>query len=161
VTRPAWAGQAADKLGSEKQEQSKAPEPWTASQTEQPASLAKELANSKEKKPLVVCAGFRDRYEKGHIPGAAFYGPASTEKGLEDLKKWAQDVPHTQAVVIYCGCCPMTQCPNVRPAFKALQEMGFKEVRVLVIKKDFPTNWVAQGYPDSARQVRCWARSRP
>jgi hypothetical protein len=34
-------------------------------------------------------------------------------------------------VVIYCGCCPLDKCPNVRPAFTLLKTMGFTNLHVL------------------------------
>ena len=49
--------------------------------------------------------------------------------------------------VIYCGCCPFEKCPNIRPAYTALNGMGFKRLRVLVIPADFATDWVGKGYP--------------
>ena len=123
-------------------------EPWTDAQTVKPADLVKEIANSKgANKPVVVCAGFRVLYESAHIPGAVFHGPASSQAGVEDLKKWAQGIPKSSNVVVYCGCCPFAQCPNIRPAFEALRTMGFTHLRVLLIPEDFATNWLGNGYP--------------
>src|SRR5437879_6752144 len=49
-------------------------------------------------------------------PGALFHGPGASRDGIEDLKKWAQNVPRSQSIVLYCGCCPWNRCPNIRPA---------------------------------------------
>ena len=35
--------------------------------------------------------------------------------------------------------------PNIRPAFKALREMGFTRLRVLVLATGFEKDWVEQG----------------
>jgi thiosulfate/3-mercaptopyruvate sulfurtransferase len=120
-------------------------EPWTPAQTVQPQDLVKELVGPR--RPTVVCVGFRPLFDGAHVPGAVFHGPASTAEGLDDLRKWAQYVPRTANVVVYCGCCPMAHCPNIRPGFEALREIGFTHLRVLMLPDDFATDWVARGYP--------------
>lgn len=122
-------------------------EPWTLQQTVEPSALAKELTEKSPRKPTIVCVGFHTLYEGAHIPGASFHGPASTPEGLADLRKWAQRLPRSTNLVLYCGCCPLAHCPNLRPAFQALRDMGFSRVRVLLIPKDFASNWVGAGYP--------------
>jgi thiosulfate/3-mercaptopyruvate sulfurtransferase len=123
-------------------------DPWTAAQTVQPADLAKELTDAKGAgKPTVVCVAPHALYEGGHIPGALFHGPGSSAQGIDDLKKWAQSVPRTENIVIYCGCCPLDHCPNLRPAFVALRDMGFTHLRALIIPTNFYTDWVKPGYP--------------
>ncbi len=123
-------------------------EPWSASQTVQPADLMKELGETKSaNRPVVVCVGFRPLYMGAHVPGAVFHGAAQSEQGLADLKRWAQAIPRNANVVVYCGCCPLDHCPNVRPAFTALHEMGFTQLRVLILPHDFATDWVEKGYP--------------
>lgn len=123
------------------------PDPWTPAQTIEPAALVKELNGDNGRRFIVVCVGFHTLYEGAHISGASFRGPASTPQGLADLRKWAQRLPRSTRIVLYCGCCPLTRCPNLRPAFQALRDMGFARVRVLLIPKDFASNWVAAGYP--------------
>lgn len=123
-------------------------EPWTDAQTVKPADLVKEMVDTKgAHHPVLVCSGFRILYEGAHIPGAAFHGPASKREGLDDLKKWAQGIPRTADVVVYCGCCPFERCPNIRPAFETLRSMGFQHLRVLALPNDLAKDWVAQGYP--------------
>lgn len=122
-------------------------EPWTESETVRPPDLVKELADAKASgRPVVVCTGFRPLYDAGHVPGAVFHGPASKPEGLEDLKKWAEGIPRSSSVVVYCGCCPFDHCPNIRPAFEALRSMGFKKLRVLVLSNSFAKDWAEQGY---------------
>jgi thiosulfate/3-mercaptopyruvate sulfurtransferase len=123
-------------------------DPWSASETIQPPELVKELGESKgTAKPVVVCVGFRPLYVGAHVPGAVFHGAAQSEQGLADLKKWAQGVSHSSNLVVYCGCCPLEHCPNIRPAFNALHDMGFRNLRVLFLPHDFATDWVEKGYP--------------
>lgn len=113
----------------------------------QPAELAKELADDKTEKPLIVYVGFASLYRAGHIPGAVFHGAAGSPEGLRGLKSWAQKLPRKQRIVLYCGCCPWDRCPNIRPAHKAFQDMGFEQLRVLHIPTDLRTDWVVKGYP--------------
>jgi len=63
------------------------------------------------------------------------------------LRKRVKSLPHTQAIVLYCGCCPWSHCPNIRPAFKELSAMGFSNVKVLYVANNFGTDWVDKGYP--------------
>ena len=130
-------------LGDEK----RSADPWTADRTVQPAELASELEDKNGTPPVIIYVGFHTLFAGGHIPGATFHGSASTEQGLSDLKKWADTLPRTTNIVIYCGCCPFEKCPNIRPAFTALDKMGFKKLRVLVLPTNFATDWVDKGYP--------------
>jgi thiosulfate/3-mercaptopyruvate sulfurtransferase len=116
-----------------------------ASQTIQPDELAKQIAG--KDKPVVVCVAPRFLYDGAHIPGALFHGPASRPDGLNDLRQWAKGAPRDANIVLYCGCCPLTRCPNVRPALAALRDMGFTHVKVLWLPQDFHTDWIEKGYP--------------
>ncbi len=111
----------------------------------QPADLVKQLSGSD--KPIVVCVGPHALYQGAHVPGAVYHGAAHTDEGIADLKKWAQSVPKSANIVLYCGCCPLTRCPNIHPAFSALQEMDFRNVKVLWLPTDFRTDWISKGYP--------------
>lgn len=121
-------------------------DPWSREQTVQPADLAKELENSKTA-PTIIFVGFKRLYTAGHIKDAPYHGTAGSEEGLKELTAWATPLPRTANLVIYCGCCPMERCPNIRPAFKALQDLDFKKVRVLLLPNDFATDWAGKGFP--------------
>ena len=122
-------------------------DPWTSAQTVQAAEFAHELGEKTETPPTILYVGFHTLFAGGHIPGAAFHGSASTEQGLTELKKWADSLPRTTNLVIYCGCCPFEKCPNIRPAFTALNGMGFKKLRVLILPTSFVKDWAEKGYP--------------
>jgi thiosulfate/3-mercaptopyruvate sulfurtransferase len=122
-------------------------DPWTSAQTVQPARLIAELQEEKDPHPLVIYVGVRTLYTGGHIPGALFYGPGSTEQGISDLKKYAAQLPRNSDLVLYCGCCPLEKCPNLRPAFSALREMGFTKLRVLLLPTSFNDDWAKKGFP--------------
>jgi len=128
-------------------EEKQSADPWPASQTIEPAELAKMLRDKSLSVPTVVFVGFRSLYVGGHVPDAAFHGNASTEQGLAELKAWAATLPRSTDLVIYCGCCPFDKCPNIRPAYTALTGMGFKKLRVLAIPTSFAADWAGKGYP--------------
>jgi hypothetical protein len=122
-------------------------EPWGAN-TVKPADLVTELAGtSGADKPVVVCTAPPFLYRVGHIPGAVLHGPMTSPTAIDELTAWAQPLPRSASVVIYCGCCPMEQCPNIRPAYKLLKELGFTRVRVLALPTSFATDWLGRGYP--------------
>jgi len=123
-----------------------ADEPFAAGTLIEPDQLAATLSQSKEKAP-VVCVGFKSLYEGAHVPGALYLGPARTAEGLDALHKWAENLPREKMVLIYCGCCPWDKCPNIRPAYSALQGMGFTNIKVLHISQDFAKDWVEKGFP--------------
>lgn len=125
----------------------RAADPWSPEQTIEPAALAKQVSGAPSQRPKVVCVGFHTLYEGAHVPGADFRGPAINDAGLADLKKWAAPLPRSAELVVYCGCCPLAHCPNVRPAFEALHAMGFTHLKVLLLPHDFAHDWVGLGYP--------------
>ena len=121
--------------------------PWRSSQIVTPKALAKDLALPKDKRPVIVCVSFRRLYKGGHIPGALYKGPGREAGSLMRLKTWARSIPKSTPVVIYCGCCPVSRCPNIRPAFEALRNAGLTNIRVLNLKQSFVENWTQAGYP--------------
>jgi thiosulfate/3-mercaptopyruvate sulfurtransferase len=123
-----------------------AAEPWTSAQTVQSADLAKELASGNPA-PTVLYVGFQRLYNAGHIKGAQYHGSAGKPEGLAEIKKWADALPRSTNLLIYCGCCPMDKCPNIRPAFTALREMGFTNLCVLVLPTSFAVDWAEKGLP--------------
>jgi thiosulfate/3-mercaptopyruvate sulfurtransferase len=122
------------------------PDPWAAAQTIQAADFAKELAGGKSS-PTILYVGFQRLYNSGHIKGAQYHGSGGRPEGLEEIKKWAEPLPRSTNLVIYCGCCPLDKCPNIRPAFSALRDMGFTNLRVLLLPNSFAADWAEKGLP--------------
>lgn len=114
----------------------------------QPAELVR-LLKTGLPRPLIIQVGFRTLYEQAHIPGSEYVGPTSEQKGLEELHKRVQGLSRKGAIVLYCGCCPWSHCPNVRPAYQELRDMGFTNVKVLYLANNFGADWVDKGYPVS------------
>lgn len=113
----------------------------------QPAELARELKEPEAQRPTVLQVGFEVLYTGAHIPGAIQAGPAFRPAGLQALRKAAASLPRDHELVIYCGCCPMTKCPNIHPAYDALHKMGFRRLHVLDLPESFAHDWVAKGLP--------------
>jgi len=122
-----------------------APDPWTSDHTVQPVDLLKELSNTKNP-PVILFVGFKRLYTAGHIKGAQFHGTTSNDEGLKEMTAWANSLPRTTNLVIYCGCCPMERCPNTRPAYKQLASIGFTKLRLLVLPTSFAIDWAEKGY---------------
>lgn len=101
----------------------------------------------KAEKPLVLQVGPRALYGQAHIPGAEFIGATSTREGIDALRVRIKSEPKDELIVVYCGCCPWSHCPNVHPAYKELRNLGYSNVRVLYIANNFGADWVNKGYP--------------
>jgi hypothetical protein len=86
-------------------------------------------------------------YRGRHIAHAINAGPASKPEGIEALKKAVAGLAKDADIVIYCGCCPMLECPNIRPAYRTLKELGFTHVRVLSLPTNLHTDSVGKDYP--------------
>ena len=125
-----------------------AQDPWQRAALIHPEQLAAEMKGNGHV-PAVIFVGFPVLYRAVHIKSAVMAGPASSAEGLTTLEKAAAGIPKDRDLVIYCGCCPFAKCPNVRPAYKALREMGFTHVRVLELDTNLHTDWVERGYPVS------------
>jgi len=117
-----------------------------ASRLINPSDLVALLQSSKAK-PLLIQVGSHVLYSQAHIPGSEYIGPASSESGLQQLRRRVESLPRNKLIVIYCGCCPWNHCPNVKPADDTLQAMGFTNVKVLYIAGNFGVDWVDKGYP--------------
>jgi hypothetical protein len=108
----------------------------------------KELADHLSAKPAIFHVGFNTLWRNGkHITGAVYAGPGNTPQGLEALKAAIAKLPKDREIVLYCGCCPWDHCPNIRPAFALLHDLGYTHVTALSIPENFKTNWIDPGYP--------------
>ncbi len=112
----------------------------------QPEELVSQL-KAKGKKPLLLHVGSHVLYSQAHIPGSEYIGAGATPDGIRQLRKRVEPLARTQAIILYCGCCPWSHCPNVHPAFEELSSMGFTNVKVLYIANNFGADWVQKGYP--------------
>jgi len=86
-------------------------------------------------------------FQQAHIPGAEYVGAGNTAEGIQHLRERVKNLSKESAIVLYCGCCPWSHCPNVNPAYDALKQLGFTNVKVLYIANNFGADWVDKGYP--------------
>jgi hypothetical protein len=119
-----------------------ADEPWTDKQLKDPAALAAAITDPKAPKPVIFNVG-----PVQQIKGAIAIGPAVKPDNLEKLKQALAKLPTDKEVIIYCGCCPFSRCPNVRPAFELLQKLKFKNAMLLNLPSNLNDDWISKGYP--------------
>ncbi len=121
-------------------------DPWTTKDLVQPKDVAADI-----KTPLLLHVGFPVLYRSVHIPGSVYAGPGSKAEGLEMLKKAVAGQPKNRRIVLYCGCCPWDKCPNMRPAFAALHDLGYTNVKAMVVPENLKVDWTDKGYPTEKR----------
>lgn len=121
---------------------SSAGEPWSASQLLSPADLAKTLNNQKIPHPVIYSIG-----PQAVIKESIDIGSTRDKANLEKLKNNVAKLPKEANIVIYCGCCPFGNCPNIRPAFELLNKMGFKNHKLLNLTQNIKVDWIDKDYP--------------
>ncbi|MGV8879131.1 MAG: rhodanese-like domain-containing protein [Sphingobacteriaceae bacterium] len=116
---------------------------WNKDQVIEPAALMA-IMNKPDAaaKPIIYNIGFVN-----DIPGAKNIGAANDQKKLEKFKTMMKSVPKKTLVVIYCGCCPFEKCPNVKPAYTVLKDLGFTNFRILNLPTSLKADWIDKGYP--------------
>jgi len=114
--------------------------PWTKSQLMEPSVLANMI--EKGQKIRIYNIGVVE-----DIKGATHLGAASEKQNVEKLTKVIKGLPKNEMIVVYCGCCPMDKCPNIRPAFKALNDQKFTKAYLLNLTVNLKTEWINKGYP--------------
>lgn len=119
------------------------PVPWAPADVVDAAAVAKQLGAANAM--VVVHVGPEVLFKRGHVPGALYGGEAGTDDGLAQLEATARTLPKDRDIVLYCGCCPRSDCPNIRPAFKTLAAKGF-HVKVLDMPTNFRTDWANKGF---------------
>lgn len=117
-------------------------EPWTQEQLMPPAELAKAISGGKAANIHIFDIG-----PAGEIKGAVHIGEGRDPANIGKLRTELEKLPKDAQVVIYCGCCPFKNCPNVRPAFTLMNEMGFTNQRLLDLSENLKVDWIDKGYP--------------
>lgn len=110
----------------------------------EPVDLARRLSDRSSRRTEVLHVGFSILFRSGHITGSRHIGPAATPEGLQALQQALRAIPPGHSIVLYCGCCPWVDCPNVRPALQLAQELGRSDVKLLHLR-----DWIDQGLPTS------------
>jgi thiosulfate/3-mercaptopyruvate sulfurtransferase len=120
----------------------KSSEPWTKAQLMEPSVLASTINDPSKKQPIILDIG-----SFGGVKNSVRIGPARVKANLDKLKEAAGKYPKDADIVIYCGCCPFNDCPNIRPAFKLMKDMGYTNVKLLNLPHNLKTDWADKGYP--------------
>lgn len=116
-------------------------EPWAEDQLLDPAILAATLEDEEKDNPYVFSLFY------GGIEHSETFGPVRDKENLAKLRERLEDIPRDAEVVVYCGCCPFKDCPNVRPGFALLNEMGFSNHKLLNLSENLKVDWIEKGYP--------------
>jgi thiosulfate/3-mercaptopyruvate sulfurtransferase len=117
-------------------------DPWTQQQLLAPADLAKVLNNPKSQQPIIYSIGMQ-----AIIKGSIDIGPVMMKENLNTLKQKLDKLPRNAQIVVYCGCCPFSRCPNVRPAMELLKNMQFINYKLLNLPQNVKVDWIDKGYP--------------
>lgn len=112
-----------------------------------PSTLAARMSDVEAGKIAVFYVGPPALFGRGHVPGARKMAPVDSEQGRRALADELARVPVETDIVLYCGCCPYRNCPNVRPASAIARALGRKNAYVLDLPTRFATDWTEKGYP--------------
>jgi thiosulfate/3-mercaptopyruvate sulfurtransferase len=109
-----------------------------------PSDLNGRLADVKAGKIAVLHVGPQILWKRERVPGSRWVGEAGKSEGLAAFEAAVKALPADVEVVAYCGCCPTEDCPNVRPARRALAERA--KGSVLDLPTNFRTDWIDKGF---------------
>jgi thiosulfate/3-mercaptopyruvate sulfurtransferase len=117
-------------------------EPWRSDQLMDPGELARIISDPLAHQPVLLSIG-----PAAVIKNSIDIGPTQDKANLEKLRVELDKLSRTSDVVIYCGCCPFKNCPNVRPAFSLMNEMKFERHKLLNLSRNIKVDWIDKGYP--------------
>ena len=108
----------------------------------EPADLAQLINDPKARQPIIFSIG-----PAAVIKNSIDIGAANDKINRQKLRLELDKLSLDSEVVIYCGCCPFDHCPNIRPAFNLMNEMKFKNHKLLNLTKNIKVNWIDKDYP--------------
>jgi hypothetical protein len=114
--------------------------PWKSTELMEPGELNEAIKSNKA--PAIFNIGSVE-----DIKGAVHIGPISEAANLEKFKTALAAHKKNTEIVIYCGCCPFGKCPNIRPPYKLLNDLGYTNIKVLNLYVNLRNNWTSAGYP--------------
>lgn len=115
---------------------------WQKEQLLATQDLAIKIKTNAKDKPLIFNVGPMENIKTAVAVGAGnsitFSQKMQTVLSMENKAK---------PIVVYCGCCSYSNCPNIRPAYEAIIKLGFKNTKVLELPENLKKDWVEKGYP--------------
>ncbi|PSK94483.1 rhodanese-like domain-containing protein [Taibaiella chishuiensis] len=120
---------------------------WKAEQLISPEILAARIQSGEAANMLILNTGPVE-----DIPGAVHIGEVEKSANVKKLARFLDDQPRDKEIVIYCGCCPLSGCPNIEPAYKKLAQMKFTNFKILNMPQDLQEDWIDKGYPMPAKK---------
>lgn len=115
---------------------------WKKEQLMPTKELADKITANAKDKPLIFNVGPME-----NIKGAQAVGAATNATFSNKILSYLTMESKTKSVVVYCGCCSYSSCPNIKPAYDILIAQGFKNTKVLELPEGIKPDWVAKGYP--------------
>lgn len=115
---------------------------WKKEQLMPTKELADKITANAKDKPLIFNVGPME-----NIKGAQAVGAATNATFSNKILSYLTMESKTKPVVVYCGCCSYSSCPNIKPAYDILIAQGFKNTKVLELPEGIKPDWVAKGYP--------------
>ncbi len=115
---------------------------WTSNQLMDTKTLADRINHNKMKQTVVINIG-----PDAVIKNSFNAGPGKSKESIDNMRSFLSKVSKDKEVVLYCGCCPFAKCPNIRPAFKALTDLGYKKAKLLNIPNNIKVDWIDKKYP--------------
>jgi thiosulfate/3-mercaptopyruvate sulfurtransferase len=109
------------------------------------------LIEEGQRVPYILYVGPKPLFDQGHITGSIYVGPGSLNEGMQELADKVKEIPRDAAIVVYCGCCEWSICPNLPPVDRKLAQMGFTNVKMLDIPTNLTMDWVNKNYPTTRR----------
>lgn len=116
--------------------------PWKKSEVISTQQLVDKIKNTNRNSYVILNVGPVD-----DILYAKNIGAVADPKVLPKLKTKLRKMDKNKEVIFYCGCCAMSNCPNIVPTYMTLKEMGFKKIKVLDIDESIYDDWISKGYP--------------
>jgi len=116
--------------------------PWEAKDLMPAKELADIINDPKVEKPLIISIG-----PSGLIKGAIEVGETKESENISKLKQLLSKLKKNKKIVVYCGCCPFKDCPNIRPAFSLLKSMQFENAKLLDLSTNLKVDWIDHNYP--------------
>lgn len=117
-------------------------EPWDEEDLLDPEKLANWMSEEKINPKRIISIGFENV-----IQNSVDLGPANNPAKLDELRAYLEKIPKDSEIILYCGCCPFKDCPNIRPAMKLAKEMNLERAKLLNIENNIRTDWIDHGYP--------------